>query len=102
MENGSPLARYLRPSFAFFGIPDGSTGPNGAGRRFFFRVRSCERVGLRREKSLFALLLLLRPSLVAQPSGAFDSMFPSSFVVVAGSLYSAPSPPLPPPPPPYT
>src|SRR5713101_10040439 len=28
---------------------------NTAGRRFFFPVRSCEPVGLRREKSLFAL-----------------------------------------------
>ena len=27
--------------------------PSGAGRRFFFHVLSCERVGLRREESLF-------------------------------------------------
>jgi hypothetical protein len=27
--------------------------PNEASRRIFFRVRSCERVGLRREESLF-------------------------------------------------
>jgi hypothetical protein len=30
---------------------------NGASRRFFFRFRSCESVGLRREKSLFLLSL---------------------------------------------
>jgi len=30
--------------------------PSEASRRIFFRVRSCERVGLRSEESLFSLL----------------------------------------------
>ena len=36
-------------------LPHPTVISNGAGRRLLFRVRSCERVGLRREKSLFVL-----------------------------------------------
>ncbi len=34
--------------------------PSGAGRRFFFHVRSCERVGLRSEESLFDFYAIQR------------------------------------------
>ncbi len=33
--------------------------PSEASRRIFFRVRSCERVGLRREESLFSFVRAL-------------------------------------------
>jgi hypothetical protein len=38
-----------------FSSPPPTVISNGAGRRFFLRIRSCECVGLRREKSLFSL-----------------------------------------------
>jgi hypothetical protein len=38
---------------------------NEAGRRFFFRVRSCERVGLRSEKSLFSFLIFSNRQLIS-------------------------------------
>jgi len=44
--------------------------PNGASRRFFLRVRSCERVGLRREESLFDV-----PACSARKSRIRSSLF---------------------------
>lgn len=46
----------LSPPSSSFASP-GLVISNGAGRRFFFRIRSCECVGLRREKSLFLFRL---------------------------------------------
>jgi len=50
-----PLSDRSGPAFSQRRPPH-TVISNEAGRFFFFRVRSCERVGLRREKSLFSFL----------------------------------------------
>ncbi len=54
--------------------------PNEASRRLFFRVRSCERVGLRREESLFDV-----PACSVRKSRVSSSFF-SELCVLSGSV----------------
>jgi hypothetical protein len=74
-----PMRRLNAPRFLFSSAPAArpTVISNGAGRRFFFRIRSCECVGLRREKSLFALFSLHRLSGI--PAGIAPSFRFSNF-----------------------
>jgi len=58
---------------------------NGAGRRFFFRIRSCDCVGLHREKSLFLFrqcgTIETLSSRVLRPSGGLAQQWSSGLAL---------------------